>query len=308
MKYIFSLLFVLVLAVAACTSDFIEPNLKHKTVTLLSPPDNYRTTNFTNTFWWDELKGATSYRIQIVDSDFSYIRRLVLDSTVSSNKLSYTLAPGYYQWRVKALNNSSGTDFSSARSIRIDSTTNLANQSVSLVSPANNVYTNSTSNTFKWLSMYSATDYRFQLFDLSNGSTITDITLQTDSFVYTLGQGQYKWQVRAQNTTSNSPYSSRTINIDTSPPNAPTPLGPANGATLPNPVALSWNRDNSAVGDSLFIYADSLYVTRLVNIYTTNTSYNYTGVSTQPYFWRVKSTDVAGNWSAYSALRKFIVQ
>jgi hypothetical protein len=298
---------VLVL-ISACTKEFVEPNLEKKNITVLSPPDRYHSTALTNTFWWDEVDGATGYRLQIVDSNFNYIMSLVLDSLITTDQFPFTLSPGTYQWRVRAENSSTYTDYSAVRTLYIDSTPNLANQTIVLVSPSNNSYTNQLTNTFKWNSLPAASDYRFQLINMLNSALITDVIVQPDSFSYTLPQGQFKWQVRAQNSSSNSPYFSRIINIDTAPPGAPVLNSPADGSTQINPVALSWSSDVSGVGDSVFVYADSLYVTTLASVFTSNLTFNYTGVSTQHYFWRVKTVDNAGNWSGFSSRRKFYVQ
>jgi hypothetical protein len=306
-KYLYILVLGFIILNNSC-SDFIEPNLEKKNITLMSPPNNYRTTNMTNTFWWEEVKGATKYRLQIVDSNFNYIGRLVLDSPVTTNEFNYTLTAGTFQWRVRAENSSSNTSYSQPRTLHIDSTPDLSNQTLVLVSPSNNIYTNTLGNTFKWTSMSSATDYRFQLINMSNNNTVADLIVQTDSFNYTLTQGQFKWQVRAQNASSNSPYSSRIINVDTAPPGAPTLNSPVDGSFQTNPVTLSWTRDANAIADSLYIYTDSLFTTTVISNYITNANYNFTGVTAQRYFWRVKSVDNAGNWSGFSALRKFTVQ
>ena len=63
--------------IISCTSDFISANLKKRKVTLNSPPDNYVSKDATMLFWWNEVKGAEEYQLQVVDSSFTYIRSLV---------------------------------------------------------------------------------------------------------------------------------------------------------------------------------------------------------------------------------------
>jgi hypothetical protein len=297
-----------IICLLGCTTDFIEPNLEGKTIRLLAPANNYSSPAFTVTFWWEELKGASGYRLQVVDSSFSYIQGLELDTLVTGTQFSFTLAPGNYQWRLRAENNSSHTDYSTARNLHIDTTASLGNQTVVLLSPAQNLCTNQATTTFKWNTLPSADDYRFQLINMTTNSTVTDVVIQADSFNYTLAQGQYQWQVRGQNATSNTLYSSRIINIDLAAPGAPSLSAPLDGAMVNNPVTLSWSHDVSATADSLYVYADSLYTTVLNAVYTTSQTYNFNGVSFQTYFWRVRSADNAGNWSAFSTRRKFYIQ
>jgi hypothetical protein len=292
----------------ACTTDFIEPNLAKKDVTLLSPPDNFTTVNNTVQFWWEEVRGASGYRIQVVDSTFTYTLQLMTDSVVEVTTFTWNLAPGYYQWRVRAENSSSHTPWSPVRTLIVDTTSSISSQTVLLLSPAANFVTNQQTHTFKWTPVTNADDYRFQVINNSNQAVVIDVTTVADSVQYSLSSGSFTWQVRAQNSSSNTVYSSRTITVDLVAPNAPVPVAPANGDTLPNPVSISWTRDASAVGDSLLIYPDSLISAPVYFAYHANPSHSFTGTANQVYFWRVKSKDAAGNWSAWGTIRKFRIQ
>jgi len=284
----------------AC-QDVIEMDISKRTVKLLSPAANIHTTTYTNTFWWEQTEGALEYQLQIAKPSFASIQQFILDTTIENNQFVYTLATGTYEWRIRALNGSSQTNYVS-RILYVDSTSSLSGQTLVLASPVNNYITNITTNTFKWDALTGADDYRFQV-----GTTV-DVVITADSFTYTLGEGIYTWQVRGQNTSSNTLYSSRSITIDLTAPGSPTLISPLNGATQAITDTLVWNRDATAIGDSLYIYPDSLISAPVYNGYTTGTTYIFTGTSTQDYFWRVKSKDTAGNWSGFSVLRKFWVQ
>lgn len=292
--------------VVSCTKDFIEKDLSKKNITVLAPPNGFTTTTNTLIYWWNEVDGADEYQLQIVRPSFSFIQQLMLDTTVTGTKFSFTLPPGAYQWRVKALNGSSSTPFT-LLGLTIDSTANISSQVIVLQSPAASCVTNTTAHTFRWDTLYNASDYRFQVINLQNSNTVTDVTLQTDSFQYTLAEGQYKWQVRGQNATSNTLYSSRNITIDLTPPVVSTLLLPVHKDTVTSPDTLTWSRDISALGDSLFIYPDSLFSAPVIKLYSTATSYIFSS-SAGDYFWRLKSRDQAGNWSSWSTLRKFWIQ
>src|SRR5204863_2427656 len=141
-----------------------------------------------------------------------------------------------------------------------------------------------------------------------NNATVTDITLNAGSFVYSLPAGDHTWQVRAQNASSSSPFASRTISIDLTAPSAPVIISPVNGDSVSSPVNLIWHRDASAVGDSLFIYNDSTLTNQNTFMFTTDTTFLFTDTVSQNYYWRLKSKDNGGNQSNFTATYRFLIQ
>src|SRR5688572_12340162 len=118
---------VLLGAFLSSCEDFFEPNLEKKDVVIIAPANGTVSSSFTQTFWWEELKGAEEYTLQIVKPTFSSVQQLILDTNVNGTKFYYTLQPGVYQWRLRAINNSSETDFVTYN-LEIDSTLNLSGQ------------------------------------------------------------------------------------------------------------------------------------------------------------------------------------
>ena len=53
--------------------DIIEEDLSEATIALNAPGNNLTSTSLTQTFWWDEVVGATFYNIQIVSPNFNNI-------------------------------------------------------------------------------------------------------------------------------------------------------------------------------------------------------------------------------------------
>ena len=88
-----------------------ENNLQNEDVILIAPTNNLRTSTKTLTFWWEEIDQATSYVLQIVSPDFQHAELLILDEKLQGNSKVLTLDPGNYQWRVKAVNEFSETNF-----------------------------------------------------------------------------------------------------------------------------------------------------------------------------------------------------
>lgn len=313
--YSIGLVVILVFYLAGC-KDIIEPDIKGNTVNLLSPVNGYNSQSASISFWWDEVKYATRYHLQVAKPDFTNVQALLLDSNITTNKFMYSFGSGPYQWRIRAENGSSQTVYTT-RSFSIDSTLNLANQTISLVSPADNYVSKNYKQQLKWLLNTSSDDYRIEV--LSGTSTIfTNATYTKDTLTYTFpGDGTYTWRVKGQNVQSSTPFASRTIVIDGSAPNTPLLISPADqdstsflvGIKSRAAISLSWNRGSAtgtAITDSVLIYQAPATST---NIKTTTTNTTYTdSLAIGKYYWKVMSVDAVGNKSAYSTVRSFKVK
>lgn len=294
--------------------DIFERNLEKISIAIQAPPDNYKSTTFAVNFLWDEVKGATHYRLQIASPNFTNITQLVLDTPATTNQFSYTLKPGSYCWRVRAENKSSNTEYAT-RCLSIDSTPNLSAQQLVLASPVNNYATTQTSITFRWYPILNADDYRFELHTPDfNGSLVLNPAIIRDTFwvVTGLAEARYEWGVRGQNTFSNTAFSTRKFIIDTTSPATPVMLAPASNDTLDgSSMDFTWTQvtdSGSTISDSLRIFSDSTGATVKKEYYTTATLQNVDTLSAKTYFWQMRAIDAAGNKSGYSSLRKFVVK
>jgi hypothetical protein len=121
MKRSFCLLWMLLILIwAESCGEIIEPSIDKKNVHLLAPGNNYQSANNNVSFWFEAIDGALFYRLQVVSPTFDSIGVLVLDTLINTNKFMYTIEPGKYQWRVRAENNSSKTNFSGANTFFIN--------------------------------------------------------------------------------------------------------------------------------------------------------------------------------------------
>lgn len=305
--------FVLLLCIhiSSC-KDIFEDDLAQQNVAIQAPPDSLHTTSLTINFWWDEVEAATGYELQIAKPSFSVIQELVLDTLVEATIFSYTLEPGVYQWRVRAVNASSETPYTT-HTLEIDSAIDLSQQIIVLQTPANDMYLDSLLTTFTWQAISAADNYSVQIaspdFSLTS-NIVLDSLVTSNSISYTLaGEQEYQWRVRGLNDNSATPYAFPfNFSVDTTSPNIPVLLLPANNATETWDVSLYWDRGTvtgSPIADSLYIYSDSL-TTLYYSAYTASTTYS-DSFPVGDYFWRVRSIDEAGNKSSLSVLRKFIV-
>ena len=297
-----SLLFICsitALLLSACGDDLIERNLEKQKIVPLFPSSNYVSSSLSINFMWEEVKGATEYTLQVVKPSFSNIQQFVLDTNLTGTKFTYSFQPGSnYEWRIKAKNGSSETEYI-VNNFIIDSTLSLTNQVVQLISPANNLYSNDSTQTFTWTSMALANDYRFEILN-SLGSIVYQqpATLNTKLNYTFQTEGIYKWRVQAHNDNgSTSNFAVNNLVIDFTAPNVSTPLSPDNNASVSSPALLNWSRSDDAYKDSLIIASDSLFNNIVEKSITASTTYSFKGSSGSNYFWKLKTVDQAGNWS-----------
>ncbi|HXD93105.1 MAG TPA: hypothetical protein VNX01_07810 [Bacteroidia bacterium] len=304
--------------------EVFETNLAKSTITILAPADTATLTSSNVTFWWNTVDGALKYNIQIVKPSFNNIQTLLIDSNVTTNKFTYTFNPGSYQWRIRALNGSSNTAYFT-RSFKIDSSLNLTTSTVQLTSPANGFTTANFTVSLQWLALPAASTYNLEVQKtvptVGNIVTTNGITAPSYSYVFP-AYGTYQWRVSAENSNSNSQYSSwNIINISMPIPTSQAPHDRDTTQAGPSFV-LTWSRGSIALngevapaGDSIFVYADSTETT-LAQVtgsqpnpmFVTTKSYTFTPTSPaskQWYSWKVKTIDSLSNQSSFTPIRRF---
>jgi len=302
------------ITISSC-DDIIEPSIAKSQEILEAPFNGYSTANYSVGFWWDQVSHALHYHLQIVTPNFDTIGSLVLDTLVSGYKFTYNLAPGKYQWRVRAENGSSVTAYSTARGFTILASS-LAQQTEQLSSPVNNTLTNQGTALFQWQSLYGATQYQLEI-DTNNFQNLNALvynqTIPGVQVNFTFPKNQtYQWRVRAENDTAQSQWSLvNVITFDNIPPGPVSLAAPANNVTIASPVALSWNSVATATQYKLYVFqSDSVttYNSSFPMLLNT-TNYNFTlGSSGNRIYWKVSAIDAAGNEGQASALNSFVLQ
>lgn len=308
------ILFGLIITLASC-KDIIEPSISKKVIQPEAPVDQYQSTSYTVNFWWDEVEDALTYHLQVVTPTFASPGSLVLDTIIKKNTFSFNFDPGNYQWRIMAENGSSQTVYSNARSFNV-AATSIKQQSVQLISPANNLLTNQSTPTFKWSSLYGATKYLLEI-DTNNFADenilIYNQAIPGQQIGFTLPKDQtYQWRVKAENDTAQAQWSTiYTVTYDHTPPAKVSLATPADAATVTLPVSLQWNAVATAVKYKLYIYqgdGTTIYSSSFpMSLNATSYSFN-TGNAGDKIYWLVTAVDAAGNESPVSDKRSFSLQ
>ncbi len=319
----YSLIIGLILSMSSCNAIF-ENDITKKKVNLILPIDGQvLATNQVN-FKWQELEGATNYRIEIVSPTFATLQNFVLDSLVSGNNYSYILSPGEYQFKIRGENSAYQSLYTGPYSITVDSISDLSNQIIKLNSPTANYYTNLNTITCNWDSHYAANKYEFQLRS-DTGFTSTNILLFVPDIVgsaYTipvsyLQEGKYSWGIKAYNQNSSSEFSSRNMVVDLTKPNDVTLVTPLDDVTTTSSVVVfKWDSGvdtgiaQSTVSTKIEISTDSMFTTFYNQsnlIYLDSLEVDFS-TNNDEYWWRVIAMDEAGNESEnYSSKRKITI-
>lgn len=283
------------------------------TTPVLSSPADAAIVQPVNTmFDWDDVTGATSYRLQVAtDAGFTNVVRNITGIGSSGHTLSaaldyYTV----YYWRVSAFDGANETDYSSARSFETEI------DAPDLVSPGYLSPGNSIHPTLKWYTVDGADNYRAQFSALSDfsvlmyDSVMTDTTLYIDSIL--ANNTLYYWRVYAENANPDvSPWSSSVFRTVTQViPFLTHPIN--NNLVYTLDPTVHWNINVSGVGISYDVLysVDSTFPAALTTIQDAGAAITDTLFGLLPatqYFWKVRSknSNAIITYSAHSSFTTF---
>lgn len=289
-------------------SEIIETNIDEETPVVLGPASGDIVYG-TLTFWWTEVEGATQYRLQIISPSFDRAERLYLDTLVTQPQFNFTLDVGKYQWRVQAVNSAYSSRFSEIRDLTITEGKDLTRVELVLKSPADDLFTNSSTIDFSWTPVTIATQYKFEI--LSGSSPLVDSMISTAAFSHKFIEDEkaYQWRVTAYNDSSQTAPATRKLTFDFTPPETPSLTHPKKDSLVDfsasSSVDLRWVRKGQGVVyDSLYLYeyATDKEITdfsalKMVNpiLQLKNTAVIFK--KGKKYRWTVRSFDKAGNES-----------
>ncbi|MDF3026957.1 MAG: hypothetical protein K0S23_1264 [Fluviicola sp.] len=205
-KYINRLLVLFISFSLFGCKDFIEKNISEDTPILVLPSNNATINANPVHIKWEELEGATKYRIEIVSPEFGNIQSFPLDSIVTGTNFYFGLDSAQYEIRITAMNAGFSSKPSAIKRFWVGTSQGGGN-SVVLLSPNGNAYDNEDFNgNFSWGIVANAESYTFELHE-SNTFAGPNVIPPIDQIGITginagitgndLAEGTYCWGVKA---------------------------------------------------------------------------------------------------------------
>lgn len=189
-------------------------DISTETVVLLAPSDESALNETSVTFSWEPLDEAMAYDFQIAYPNFDSPIAIVVNETfTTAGNQTFMLEDNTsYQWRVKALNESTATSFTT-RDFSINVTEELSEQSVDIIAPENMFETQETSINLSWNIIEQATIYRVIVTNQANNSVFIEQTVADPNLTVLFEVGEYVWAVRGENASENTAYTEQMITI-----------------------------------------------------------------------------------------------
>jgi hypothetical protein len=301
---------LVLLAGSAACSEIFEIDITNKALVLTAPADSSASRSVSQTFRWQPLEGAREYRLEVASPSLAEPSDFFLDTVTRQTSLRLVLKTGRFEWRLTARN--AGYESASVgRLLRIDSSSNLAEQSFRLLTPGNNAVLGSSTVRFTWEALPMANKYILQL----SGSTPDTVFSNQHIKTLPVETRSYSWLVTAINATSRKTADQAfAFSVDTQNPSVPALSAPANNALLQTlPVTLVWQRGGSGiVRDSVYLYSANQTLLSGFPQAVSNSSYRIerstTDLGTGTYYWSVKSVGNNGRTSDMSERRGFSLQ
>lgn len=300
-----SLLFI----VAGCKT-FFEEDITNQAITLLSPATGIETDIASQTFWWNKVEGAKSYRLQIVTPTFNSSDALILDTLISSDKFTNVLYPSAFEWRVRAENDGYQTQWA-INKLLIFSTSDLTRQKVNLIAPG--TISVSENIRFQWDGLYNAKNYSFVAYKdkwegiLEVAPTSVDTTFLEEK----LNDGIHVWGVKAKNSNSETLYAQKTLIIDKTPPvMAVLSLPSDSSLSTKTTILFTWTSSDLTSGisqDTLKVFSDKNLTKLVKSVVTDKKETEITFTDRIVYYWTVRSVDKAGNVNSASNAYRFTI-
>ncbi len=328
MKYLFLTLIAL-LSLQSC-KDIKAKNISG-TVPVLILPQKLDTI-LTNPvkIKWEEMEGATKYRLQIASPSFADITKYVLDTTITGTSYAIALDSNQFELKLTAIN--AGYTSQILGPIRFwvgkKATTTTGTLLVPLSTPADSCYKNKDfDGVFKWGQITGGTNYQFELRKGNEfiGATSILSLPASNSFQATLpsnllplSPGRYFWAVKGYVGSVEEPYSQRVFFIDTVRPTVPVIDVPTASSLQADSITFTWHYNptnetfkapvKSTIEIATDINFNTIYKSVTCNPAITSTKIKLVAaVGGTTYYCRIQNIDAAGNKSDYSIVKTLTI-
>jgi len=213
-----SFFLITILGLASCEGVLFEEDLSNRNVQALAPVNNAVLTNTSVNFSWSGIEDADEYQVQIATPAFSNATQVVFDSVMTNLNATVNLDPNFYEWRVKALNNTSETSYTTSNfSLESEVFENdISGASVLLIAPSEGAVVTSNEVIFSWEDVDFAEDYIIQVAtpDFENPiQLLVDEIIEESTFQANLDDNNYEWRIKARNSTSETAYTSASFEV-----------------------------------------------------------------------------------------------
>jgi predicted secreted protein len=304
---------VLCCLLAGC-DDIFEADISKEEVAVIAPADSVTIKGNELSFMWEMLSGASHYHLQLVEPSFEEARRVVVDTLLNTNSFSVTVDFGQYEWRLRAENSGYATSYSYYR-VLVDSSSNIEDFRVELLTPSDNHETQAGEHTFSWKPLAKADYYIFQL--EGNDTTIFQKLNDTSLKVtFNTRDDSFSWKVLALEAEAGRSTSSgsRSLRIDNTPPDVPELELPADNAVLSSldVLTFSWiaiaDSDKDFKGYILYLYNKNNLSVPVLRRELGDTQIDLFGgddpLIPGQYLWEVQTVDRLGNTSLLGSLTR----
>lgn len=260
--------------------------------TNLFPPNDTSCLSNSVTFSWGKVNGATSYRLQVFESDSIDFQKIVIDTLISTMQFSYYFDKSlqYYSWRVRAEDANNTGLWSDI--MRFQTT----------FAPPKHIYPINGQETSITVKLAWQRDIPFSTFELQVSDTnnfnlllhrIYDLSgLTTDTLTIKLPRfnKKYWWRLRASDAYCKSDWSTPTyFVVKLQKPNLTSPAN--NAKKQPLKITFEWDKPEGAETFEIIIARDldfrKIYTGRY-GIITNSVTISEFEPSTQ-YFWKVRA-------------------
>ena len=307
----FSWLLIMVMVFAFSCDDIFVEDISSYTVHLNAPTSGWQSEDPKASFRWDEVPGAVNYKLEVVTPGFSVNHQLVFEKLLEAPKFDTSLVAGEYEWRVKAMNSASVTNFFTS-SFSILTAFNISSKLPVLRLPEDQSVSDAKNVAFSWDALPGASYYSFKIKKENwAGDSVVVTKLYSTSFSFRLDDGAYAWGVAAIDTATNkrTDYVIRNLIVNNDPPSIPQLLLPTNQDTLhSSTVSFSWRKTETNSKYTIEIYSDPEQRIQLVEKTVSDTVTNMNIEKSGSYFWRINSIDRYGKIGEFSPVSIFHLQ